>query len=216
MNCSGKDWLLLSRHLAGALSARQTAALVLRLSCEPDLNEALNQVKRTRAMLSYLPDKQVPHNFTIKAGTLPKKNIPRLFPVFRIASAVSSFLFAVVFGLRMFVPGMQSAPSMMIAMSADSLESAAEDNAVQLLAPKAATTAYASIEATPDARTAAGAGALTGSQPAQETPEEEVNTKQQFIPEIDTIPWGSIAWVLGILSLALAALSVYLYFQERV
>jgi hypothetical protein len=216
MTCSEKDWQLLSRYLVGALSPRQATALVLRFSREPDLNEALIQLKRTRALLSFLPEKQVPHNFTIKAGALVKKSIPRLFPVFRIASAASTFLFAIALGLRMFLPGVQNAPGMMVAMSSVSQESAAEDNASQILAPKAAPIIESTIEATPDVRTAAGGGALTGTEPLLEATVEEVHTEQQGTLDKETIPWTSVAWVLGIISLALAALTTYLYFQEHV
>jgi hypothetical protein len=216
MNCPEKDWLLLSRYLAGALSPRQTAALGIRLSRESDLNEALSQLKRTRALLSLLPEKQVPHNFTIKAGGLAKKSIPRLFPVFRIATAASTFLFAVVLGLRMFLPGAQNAPGMMLAMSSVSQETVVEDNASQPLAPKAAPIVEPTIEATPDVRTAAGGGVLTGTEPTQVTNGEEVHNEKQVPLDVEKTPWASFAWVLGILSLALVALTIYLYFQERV
>jgi len=216
MNCTEKDWLLLSRYLAGALSPRQTAALVLRLSHEPELNEALDQLKRTRALLSYLPEKQVPHNFTIKAGAFPYKSIPRLFPAFRVASAASTFIFAVVLCLRLFLPGVQNTPGMMMAMSSVSQESVAEDNTSQILAPKAAPMVEPTIEVTPDIRTAAGGGPLTGTEPTLEATDESVYTEQPSTLDKEAIPWSSIAWVLGILSLSLAALTIYLYFQERV
>jgi hypothetical protein len=215
-NCSEIDWLLLSRYLARGLPTRQVAELVNRLSREPELNEALIQLKRTRVLLSYLPEKQVPHNFTIKAGMMPKKSTPRLFPVFRVATAVSTFLFAVVLGLRTFLPGQQNAPGMLMAMSAVSQESTAEDNSAQVLAPKAAPIVEPTIEVTPDVRAAAGAGVLTGSMPTQEATAEAVYAERQLNPEKEVIPWSPIAWGLGIISLVLGILALYIYFQERV
>ena len=216
MSCSEKDWLLLSRYLAGALSSRQKAAVALRLSREADLQEALSQLKRIRPLLSLLPEKQVPHNFTIKAGVFPKKSLPRFFPLFRIASAASTFLFVIVLGLRMVLPGVQNTPGMMMAMAPASEESAVEDNATQILSPKAAPLVESTVEATPDIRTASGGGPLAGIEPTQELPTEQAETERQLNLDKETIPWGFIAWVLGILSLMLVILTIFLYFQERV
>jgi hypothetical protein len=215
-NISEKDWLLLSRHLAGALSPRQTAALSMRLSSDPDLTEALNQLKRIRALLAFLPEKKIPHNFTIKAGAISKKTTPRIFPIFRIASAVSSLLFVAILGLRFFIPGMQNAPGMMMAMQAEARNAAPVDDSVQLLAPKVATSADGSNLATPDAMTAAGAGVLTESAPVQPVPREEAYSEQEYFPRKSTITWDSIAWSLGILSLTLVAFTINQYLQERV
>ena len=216
INCSKKDWQLLSHYLVGDLSSRQTTTLVLRLSREPDLNEALSQLKRTRSLLSFLPEKPVPHNFTIKAGAVAKQSTPRLFPIFRIASLASTFLFAITLGLRMFLPGVQNVPGLMMAMSPVSQESVVEDNTSQILAPKAAPIIMSTVVTTPDVRTAAGGGVLTGTEPVQEATMAEVLTEQQGTLDKESLPWASIAWVLGILSLALASLAIYLYFQERV
>jgi hypothetical protein len=105
---------------------------------------------------------------------------------------------------------------MMMAMSSVSQESVAEDNTSQILAPKAAPMAEPTIEITPDIRTAAGGGLLTVTEPTLEATDEVVYTEQPSTLDKEAIPWGSIAWVLGILSLSLAALTIYLYFQERV
>ncbi len=39
--------------------------------------------------------------------------------------------------------------------------------------------------------------------------------RRNIVPERETIPWGTITWSLGIISLILASLAVYIYFQER-
>jgi len=216
MSCSEKDWLLLSRYLANALSSRQSSALVLRISREPELAESLKELQRTRALLSYLPEKQVPHNFTVKAGAKAKKSNPRLFPVFRVASAACTLLFAVALGLSLFRPGLQNAPGALMAMSAASQESVTEDNALQAPAPKAAPVIESTAEATPDLRMAAGAGALTGTMPTPEVTEEIAPVEQPINPVKEAVPWVPVAWALGIVSLALATLTIYIYFQERV
>jgi anti-sigma factor RsiW len=216
LHCSDKDWLLLSRHLAGALSPRQSATLEARLATEPDLNEALNQLKRTRSLLSGLTEKKVPHNFTIKAGVVPRKQIPRFFPVFRIAAVVSSLLFAVMVGLKMFSSTMTSVPRLMTGMAPLSQEAAAADNAAPPAALKEAPSADETITPTPEARSAVGAGILTGPSPTLQVTEEEALTEAEYVPDRGLIPWASIIWSLGIITLALAAIAVYYYFQERV
>ncbi len=215
-HCSDKDWLLLSRYLAGGLSPRQSAVLETRLVSEPDLHEALQQIIRTRALLSGIPEKKVPHNFTIKSGQFPRKQTPRFFPIFRIATVVSSLLFAVVVGLRMLPMTSANEVGLKMDMTIMSQESSAEDNAMPLAAPKAAPPVDEITTTTPDARTAAGAGVLTGAPSVQEAPNEEAFYEEEYIPPRELIPWKSITWGLGIISLVMAALAIYLYFQERV
>ncbi len=211
-HCSEKDWLLLSRFLAGAISTRQAAVLETRLASDPDLKKALLQLKRTRLLLSACPEKKVPHNFTIRAGQTAQRQTPRLFPVFRIATVVSSLLFAAVVGMRMFSINQVGESSLMMDMTAISQESAIAENP----APKAAPPVNEQITMTPDARTAAGAGVLTGPSPSQEIPDEEILYEAEFVPEKDTTSWRTITWSLGIISLILASLAVFIYFQERI
>jgi hypothetical protein len=211
-HCSEKDWLLLSRFLAGAISPRQAAVLESRLVSNPDLREALLQLKRTRLLLSACPEKKVPHNFTIKAGQSARRQTPRLFPAFRIATVVSSLLFAAVVGMRLLSINQAGESILMMDMTALAQESAIAENA----APKAAPPVDETITITPDARTVAGAGVLTGPSPSQEIPEDAILYEAEYVPEREPIPWGSIAWSLGIISLILSALAIFIYFQERV
>jgi anti-sigma factor RsiW len=211
-HCSEKDWLLISRFLAGAISPRQAAVLESRLASDPDLREALLQLKRTRLLLSACPEKKVPHNFTISAGQTARRQSPRLFPVFRVATVVSSLLFAAVVGMRLFSINQVGEASLMMDMTSTSQESAIVENP----APKAAPPVDEPSTITPDARAAAGAGVLSGTSPSQEIPEEEILYEAEFVPEKEPIPWGNIALSLGITSLILASLAIYIYFQERI
>jgi hypothetical protein len=211
-HCSEKDWLLLSRFLAGAITPRQAAVLESRLASDPDLIEALLQLKRTRLLLSACPEKKIPHNFTIRAGQTARRQSPRLFPVFRVATVVSSLLFAAVVGMRLFSVNQVGESSVMMDMTAISQESAIAENPM----PKAAPPVDEPSTITPDARAAAGAGVLTGPSPSQEIPDEEILYEAEFVPERDTIPWGNITWSLGITSLILASIAIYIYFQERI
>jgi hypothetical protein len=216
VHCSDRDWLLLSRHLAGALSFHQAASLEKRLASEPDLRKAMEQLKRTRMLLTSLPEKEIPHNFTIKAGQTASKQVPRLFPTFRFATVVSSLLLAIVLGLRVLPVNMASGPNLMAEPAALSQEYASDDSIAPLAAPKAAAPVEETLTATPDVMTATGAGVLTAPSTIQETPREETITETENTPEKELIPWNRITWTLVILSLALAALAAYMYFRERV
>jgi hypothetical protein len=214
---SEKDWLLLSRYLAGALSIRQVKALELRLVSDSELTEAVNQLKQVRVILSACPEKKVPHNFTIKSGQQSRRHEIRLFPTFRFATVVASILLAVVVGFGMLSP-LAGKTNRMMDMTVVSQESMAEESIAPPAAPKAAPPVNDTITATPDERTAAGAGMLTGPSPSQANPEAEMALTYETdnLPIKRTIPWGGIALTLGIISLSLATLTVYVYYRERV
>lgn len=210
--CSDKDLLLLARYLVGALSPRQTARLESRLDTDPTLKEALLQLKRTRSLLSACPEKKVPHNFTIKAGQTALRQEPRLFPFFRIATVASSLLFAAVVGMKLLTTNQAGELPSMMDMAAISQESVIAENA----APKSAPSANETVTTTPDARTAAGAGMLTGPSPSQEIPDEELLYEAEYVPDREAFPWNNITWFLGTICLVLALIAIYIYFQERV
>jgi hypothetical protein len=216
IHCSDKDWLLLSRHMTGALSLHQTVNLEKRLASEPDLRKAMDQLKRTIALLSSLPEKKIPHNFTLSAGQTVRKQSPKLFPTFRLATVITSLFLIIVIGLRLLPMNLAGGPSLMADTTFLAQESASDNSLAPNAAPKAAAPVEETLTATPDARIAAGAGVLTAPSTLQETPQEETISVTEAVPEKELIPWNSITWVLGILSLVLAALSVYIYFWERV
>jgi anti-sigma factor RsiW len=217
MHCSDKDWLLLSRYLSGALTHRQAAALDERLSSEPELEEALKQLDRTRTLLAALPGKKIPHNFMIKAGESPRRQSPRYFPVARIATVVTCLLFAALVGLRISPLPTTGIPVLMIEMPVESQESIAMDSVIPPAAPKTAPLVEdEAITAIPVTRTAVGAGVAAGPSPIQQEPEGEVILQTTAILEKEEVPWGIITWGIGLISLALVATTVYFYFQERV
>jgi hypothetical protein len=217
---SDKDQLLLSMYLVGALSSQQAAILESRLASEKDLLEVFNQLKRTRAMVASLPTRQVPHNFTIKSGDLPRKQPVRLFPVFRLATAICSLLFAITLGMRGFTTRMMSPQNVAITMADEVQEYAMGENPMWEAAPKASepidtapSDAYPAQETTP---MPAGAGALTAPQPELDRSEEEVITEEIFFPGDSYIPWVPIIWSLGLISVLLGIAMLYFYNRERV
>jgi len=208
--CSEKDWLLLSLYLAGALSTRQVEGLESRLSSESYLAEALLQLKRTRSLLARLPQKPVPHNFTISPESLPHKQNTRLFPAFRLATAICSILFFITIAFRTLALPLQSNQTLMMAVPGES----------QRAAPKAVTSSEDTASATAGANLGAppllGADAPSVSLPTQEITRDEAYAEEPVNPKRSPIPWAQIAWLLGGLSLALGAAAVFFYFQERV
>ncbi|MGA9397445.1 MAG: hypothetical protein WBV22_04215 [Anaerolineaceae bacterium] len=207
---SEKDWLLLSRYLAGALSNRQVEALESRLSSESDLTDALLQLKRTKSLLALLSQKPVPHNFTLSPKSLPNKQNTRLFPAFRLATAICSILFVFTIAFRVFALPMQSNQKLMMVVPEES----------QRAAPKASISSEDTASATAVADLGAppllGAGAPSTSLPAQEITREEAYVEEPVTPQRTHIPWVQIVWILGGFSLALGAAAVFFYFQERV
>ncbi len=62
---SRDDLEALSAYLDGALSAKERAALESRLTAEPELRSALNELRRTMTILRAAPRLTVPRNYTL-------------------------------------------------------------------------------------------------------------------------------------------------------
>ncbi len=93
------DLELLSAYLDGELPPQFRIRLESRLSREPELNQALADLRRTRAVLRRTPVRKSPRNFTLTprmAGLRPP--VPRLVPAFSWASLVAMLLFMISFG----------------------------------------------------------------------------------------------------------------------
>ncbi len=204
-----KDWLLLSRYLTGALSDRQMEVLEMRLSSESDLATALLELKRIKALLARLPEKPVPHNFTISSKSLPDKQITRVFPIFRLAAAVCSILFVITVAIRIFATPIQSNQALLMAAPAGSMQAA----------PKQVVSAEDTISATSEANLGsppmAGAGAPSMTLPTQERERNEEYVEEPVPSKSSSIPWVQITWALGVISLAMGAAAIFFYFQEH-
>lgn len=215
MLCSEKDWLLLSRYLAGALSSHQVEVLESRLSSESNLSIALIELKRTRSLLAHLPEKKVPHNFTIKPGTLPYKLPARLFPVFRLATAVCSILFVIAIAYKTITFPMQS--NQAVKLVAHEVSEQAEPK-VEI--PSADTLSSTIEPLLGIAPAPAGAGAPAEapavSPPSEETTRAKEYIEEQYIPNRSATPWVQIVWVLGGLGLVLVGVAILFYYRERV
>jgi hypothetical protein len=96
-----RDIELLSAYLDGELKPSDSAKLESRLTTDPELASALNDLRTTRTLLRKLPQRRAPRNFTLSrkmAGQNPP--VQRVYPIFRFATAVATFLFFLSFAVN--------------------------------------------------------------------------------------------------------------------
>jgi anti-sigma factor RsiW len=97
---STRDLELLSAYLDNQLSSGARARLEAHLKARGELRTALEDLRRTRALLRSLPRMRAPRNFTLNvevaSSIRPVKPGPRLYPAFRLASALASILLVIV------------------------------------------------------------------------------------------------------------------------
>jgi hypothetical protein len=99
-NISMREWEALSAYLDDQLSAKERARLETRLNQAAELRSALEDLRRTRAVLRSQPRVRAPRNFTLTPDMVGIKSRPvrraPAYPFFRFASALAGFLFLLV------------------------------------------------------------------------------------------------------------------------
>ena len=95
---SSRDWKTLSAYVDGQLRPRARARFEARLQTDPSLRVAVDELRRTRSVLRSLPRLRAPRNFilTPQMAGQPQMAATRLYPAFRLASALASLLFVLV------------------------------------------------------------------------------------------------------------------------
>ena len=95
---SSRDWETLSAYLDGQLRPRARARFKARLQTDLRLRTAVDELQRTRSVLRSLPRLRAPRNFTLtpQMAGQPRLVASRLYPAFRMASALASLLFVLV------------------------------------------------------------------------------------------------------------------------
>ncbi len=95
---SRRDWERLSAYVDDQLSASERSRLETRLSSDPTLRKALDDLRMTRSAVKSLPRLRAPRNFTLTPEMAGQqiKTAPRLFSTFRLASIVSTVLLVMV------------------------------------------------------------------------------------------------------------------------
>jgi anti-sigma factor RsiW len=130
---SDRDWEAISAYLDEELNPKERAGLDARLSASPELRAALEDMRRTRALLRSQPRLRAPRNFTLSAqvyGGVPQRRpTPRLSPVFAFTSALASILFVAVIAGEFLTAGSRLAAMPMAA------EVAQETAPMQMEAP---------------------------------------------------------------------------------
>ena len=88
-----RDVEQLSALLDEKLDPADVARLQTRLKIEPELRAVYNDLRETRFLLNQLPQRRAPRNFTLKpSAARVRPPLPRIFPVFRLASVLASLL----------------------------------------------------------------------------------------------------------------------------
>lgn len=90
---SFRDVEQLSLLLDEKLNPADAARLEGRIASNPDLRAVYDDLRQSRALLRQLPQRRAPRNFTLKpSAARVRPPLPRLFPTFRLASALASLL----------------------------------------------------------------------------------------------------------------------------
>ncbi len=100
---STRDWDDLSAYLDGQLNTKEQTRVETRLRQDADFRSALEELRRTRAVVHSLPKLRAPCNFLLTPEMVGQKAITRQarpsFPILRFASVIASvLLFLTLFG----------------------------------------------------------------------------------------------------------------------
>jgi hypothetical protein len=122
---------LLSAYLDGELGTTQRQALEARLQHEPNLQDRLENLRKTKIMVGYLPRLRAPRHYTLTPEMVtvrPQKKQPFLGTL-RLASALAAILLVVLFGVEFLFtsgplarPRLGAKPMMEVADVADQAE----------------------------------------------------------------------------------------------
>ena len=90
---SFRDVEQLSALLDEKLNPADVARLQKQLENDPELRAIYEDLRQTRYLLRQLPQRRAPRNFTLKpSAARVRPPLPRIFPAFRLASALASIL----------------------------------------------------------------------------------------------------------------------------
>ncbi|HEX6304059.1 MAG TPA: hypothetical protein VFZ76_07705 [Anaerolineales bacterium] len=94
---SKRDWERLSAYLDGQLSDREQSRMKSRLQAEPQLQSALEEMRRTQLILRSLPKLRAPRNYTLTPQMVPVREARRhAYPILGFASALATLLLVLV------------------------------------------------------------------------------------------------------------------------
>ena len=105
---TANQWQLLSAYLDNQLSRIERQKVDELLRTNPESRQALEQLHRTRVLLSCLPARHLPRSFLVTREMVPKPFLPSIMGVLCYSSAISALLLVIVLALD-FLPGLQMA-----------------------------------------------------------------------------------------------------------
>ena len=102
-----KEINMLSAYLDNALKAKEAEELETRLKHEPDLREKLDNLRRTKLLISRLDRVRAPRNFTLTPDMVKvrAKKAKPLFTTLRLASSFAAILLVALFGVQLLLQG---------------------------------------------------------------------------------------------------------------
>jgi hypothetical protein len=97
-NLKSSDLKLLSAYVDGECSNREAARIESRLQAEPELRQALEELRATAGLLRSLPEVKLPRSFALTPEMVGSRQ-ERPYPVLRLATVLASIVFVAVVGL---------------------------------------------------------------------------------------------------------------------
>jgi len=210
-----RDLELLSAYLDGQLKPSDSARLETRLKTDPQLASVLTDLRATRSLLRKLPARKAPRNFTLTRKMVGQNPpLPRVYPIFRFATALATLLFFFSFGLNTVGRQMASQTS---GFGMGGGGGGAEESAQSLAAdaPMVATEAPAATEAPLEGLAPASTlvppevadAARTAETPTLKTGDaanaDEFNQDQNEAQS--PVPWISSVWQIGLAVIAVGS-----------
>jgi anti-sigma factor RsiW len=96
-----RDIEQLSSYLDGQLSPSESARVESRLSSDPELASAFNDIRAARGILRKMPARKAPRNFTLTRQMVGlKPPLPRSYSVFRFSTAFATILLVLTFAVN--------------------------------------------------------------------------------------------------------------------
>jgi hypothetical protein len=126
---SERDHQFLSAYLDGELSLKEKAYIDQLLAENASAQKTLQEIKKVKSILSLLPTRKVPRNFTLTVHQTRRFIIPSFASVLRYSTAVSIVLLVIVFALDLFTPFQTRS---LIQSGADIAKSAAVESEMQM------------------------------------------------------------------------------------
>jgi len=103
-----RDIEQLSSYLDGQLSPSESARLESRISSDPELASAYNDIRAARGILRKLPARKAPRTFTLTRQMVGlKPPLPRSYSVFRFSTTFATFLLMLTFAANAIAPNMR-------------------------------------------------------------------------------------------------------------